>query len=71
MTAHNFALFDTAIGRCAIAWGARGVVGVQLPEGGEARTRARMSASTSNASPGTSASPSLSASGQPRAIQEK
>jgi methylated-DNA-[protein]-cysteine S-methyltransferase len=42
MTAHNFALFDTAIGRCGIAWGERGVVGVQLPEGREAQTRARM-----------------------------
>ena len=38
-----FALFDTTIGRCGIAWGERGVIGVQLPEsGGEARTRARV-----------------------------
>src|SRR4029450_2668085 len=38
-----FALFDTTIGRCGIAWGDRGVIGVQLPEsGGEARTRARV-----------------------------
>jgi methylated-DNA-[protein]-cysteine S-methyltransferase len=38
-----FALFDTTIGRCGIAGGDRGVVGVQLPEsGGEARTRARV-----------------------------
>jgi methylated-DNA-[protein]-cysteine S-methyltransferase len=42
MTARGFALFDTAIGRCAIAWGERGVVGVQLPEASEARTLARM-----------------------------
>ena len=42
MTAPGFALFDTAIGRCAIAWGERGVVGVQLPEASEARTLARM-----------------------------
>jgi methylated-DNA-[protein]-cysteine S-methyltransferase len=42
MTASGFALFDTAIGRCAIAWGDRGVAGVQLPEAGEADTRARM-----------------------------
>ncbi len=26
------ALFDTALGRCGIAWGERGIVGVQLPE---------------------------------------
>src|ERR1700736_2741371 len=42
MTAHSFALFDTAIGRCGIAWGEGGVAGVQLPEAGEAETRARM-----------------------------
>ena len=42
MTARGFTLFDTAIGRCGIAWGERGVVGVQLPEGSEDGTRARM-----------------------------
>ena len=42
MTASGFELFDTAIGPCAIAWGDRGVAGVQLPEAGEAETRARM-----------------------------
>jgi methylated-DNA-[protein]-cysteine S-methyltransferase len=38
----NFALFETAIGTCAIAWGERGVVGVQLPEGDAAKARARI-----------------------------
>jgi methylated-DNA-[protein]-cysteine S-methyltransferase len=38
----GFALFDTAIGRCGIAWGSRGIVGVQLPGAGEAETRARL-----------------------------
>jgi methylated-DNA-[protein]-cysteine S-methyltransferase len=42
MTEHGFALFDTDIGPCGIAWGARGVTGVQLPEASEARTRARL-----------------------------
>jgi methylated-DNA-[protein]-cysteine S-methyltransferase len=42
MSAHGFALFDTAIGRCGIAWGPRGVLGVQLPERREPETRARM-----------------------------
>ncbi|MGH3752846.1 MAG: methylated-DNA--[protein]-cysteine S-methyltransferase [Pseudonocardiaceae bacterium] len=42
MTADSFALFDTALGRCGIAWGARGVVGVQLPEASEGGTRARI-----------------------------
>ena len=41
-TALGFALFDTAIGRCGIAWSGRGVAGVQLPEAREAATRARV-----------------------------
>jgi methylated-DNA-[protein]-cysteine S-methyltransferase len=40
--ADSFALFDTAIGHCGIAWGERGVAGVQLPEASESRTRAHM-----------------------------
>src|SRR5665213_4541927 len=42
MTEQNFALFDTAIGRCGIAWNARGLIGVQLPHADEAATRRRM-----------------------------
>jgi methylated-DNA-[protein]-cysteine S-methyltransferase len=42
MAARGFALFETAIGRCGIAWGKRGVVGVQLPEAREPATRARV-----------------------------
>src|SRR5215471_7794128 len=38
----NFALFETAIGCCGIAWSERGVTGVQLPERGEAATRKRL-----------------------------
>ena len=38
----GFALFDTAIGWCGIAWGPRGIVGVQLPEGSAPATRARL-----------------------------
>jgi methylated-DNA-[protein]-cysteine S-methyltransferase len=37
-----FALFDTAVGPCAIAWHAAGLCGVQLPEADAAQTRARM-----------------------------
>ena len=44
MKATGFGLFDTPIGGCGIAWGERGLAGVQLPEAGEARTRARMRA---------------------------
>jgi O-6-methylguanine DNA methyltransferase len=42
MTTYGFTLFDTPIGRCAVAWGTNGVVGVQLPEAGERATRARV-----------------------------
>ena len=37
-------LFDTAIGRCALAWSVDGLTGVQLPGADEAATRARMRA---------------------------
>jgi methylated-DNA-[protein]-cysteine S-methyltransferase len=37
-----FTIFDTAIGRCAIAWNARGVAGVGFPEENDAATRRRM-----------------------------
>jgi methylated-DNA-[protein]-cysteine S-methyltransferase len=43
MNTSDFALFETAIGRCGIVWSDRGVIGVQLPEtGGEVRTHARV-----------------------------
>jgi methylated-DNA-[protein]-cysteine S-methyltransferase len=42
MAAQGYTLFDTPIGRCAIAWSARGIVGLQLPEAGEAQTGARL-----------------------------
>jgi len=42
MAAQGFAMFDTAVGRCAIAWSARGITGVQLPERDDAATRARL-----------------------------
>ncbi len=42
MTTLAFAVFETPIGRGALAWGDRGVVGVQLPEATDGRTRLRM-----------------------------
>ncbi len=42
MKAEGFALFETAVGSCALAWSAQGVAGIQLPEGGAEATRARM-----------------------------
>jgi methylated-DNA-[protein]-cysteine S-methyltransferase len=38
----HFAFFDTAVGRCGIAWGERGIVAVLLPEKNEAAARARL-----------------------------
>src|SRR5258706_13629263 len=40
MSGQAFALFDSAIGECAIAWSERGVIGVHFPE--PEQTRARM-----------------------------
>jgi methylated-DNA-[protein]-cysteine S-methyltransferase len=42
MPEREFALFDTLIGRCAIAWGPQGICLLQLPEAREAATRARV-----------------------------
>ena len=38
----GFALFDTTLGRCGIAWSDRGVTGVQLPEASDDATIARL-----------------------------
>ncbi len=42
MMEQGFTLFNTAIGACAVAWGSRGLLGVQLPETTEKATRARI-----------------------------
>jgi len=39
---YGYALFDTALGRCAIAWSERGVVATQLPGSDDAATRRRI-----------------------------
>jgi len=36
-----FCLFETAVGGCGLVWGARGIVGVLLPDASDAATRAR------------------------------
>jgi methylated-DNA-[protein]-cysteine S-methyltransferase len=38
----QFALFETAIGACAIAWSEAGIVALQLPEPDRGRTQARL-----------------------------
>jgi methylated-DNA-[protein]-cysteine S-methyltransferase len=42
MTAVSFAIFETAIGACGIAWNERGIAAVQLPESSEEKTRTRL-----------------------------
>jgi methylated-DNA-[protein]-cysteine S-methyltransferase len=42
MAGRGYTIFDTGIGRCGIAWGTFGIVGVQLPEAREIETRGRM-----------------------------
>ncbi|MCC6764539.1 MAG: methylated-DNA--[protein]-cysteine S-methyltransferase [Deltaproteobacteria bacterium] len=44
MTTPFFALFDTPIGHCGIAWGPEGITGLQLPDAGPRATRARLRA---------------------------
>jgi methylated-DNA-[protein]-cysteine S-methyltransferase len=39
---HGFALFETAIGTCSIAWGNHGIIGLQLPEATDLQMRARL-----------------------------
>jgi methylated-DNA-[protein]-cysteine S-methyltransferase len=42
-------VFDTAIGPCGVAWNARGLVGVQLPEASRAATERRLAGRTASA----------------------
>jgi methylated-DNA-[protein]-cysteine S-methyltransferase len=42
MAGRAYTIFDTGIGRCGIAWGDAGIVGVQLPEAREIETRKRL-----------------------------
>lgn len=42
MAGQGYTTFDTTVGRCGIAWGEAGIVGVQLPEARELETRRRL-----------------------------
>jgi methylated-DNA-[protein]-cysteine S-methyltransferase len=39
---YGYTLFDTALGRCGIAWGPRGIAGVELPGSSDDSTRRRL-----------------------------
>jgi methylated-DNA-[protein]-cysteine S-methyltransferase len=47
----GYAIFETAIGWCGIAWGERGLLAVQLPERSESATRTRLVRSVPHALP--------------------
>ena len=58
MEMRGFALFDTAIGRCGIAWSEAGLIGVQLPEADDVlaeRRLARRFPGAASAPPGAAA----------------
>jgi methylated-DNA-[protein]-cysteine S-methyltransferase len=42
MSGLGYTVFDTSVGRCGIAWGELGILGVQLPEAREIETRRRL-----------------------------
>ena len=42
MTDRGYTIFDTAIGRCGIAWNERGIVAAGLPEADDDKLRARL-----------------------------
>jgi O-6-methylguanine DNA methyltransferase len=42
MSQREFAVFETEIGHCGIAWGTRGIAGVSLPESSVSTVRTRM-----------------------------
>jgi methylated-DNA-[protein]-cysteine S-methyltransferase len=42
MGMHGYALFDTTLGRCAIAWSERGIATTQLPGSDDGATRRRI-----------------------------
>ena len=48
-----YTLFDTPLGRCGIAWNARGIAGLQLPEASESATKAKLLERHANAEPGS------------------
>ena len=42
MAGREYSIFDTSVGRCGIAWGRGGIVGMRLPEAREIETRRRL-----------------------------
>jgi methylated-DNA-[protein]-cysteine S-methyltransferase len=61
MTAVRYALFDTAIGACAVAWHASALVGVWLPEASADQLRRRVRRRHPDAEESPAAGPALRA----------
>lgn len=57
MSPRGYALFDTALGRCGLAWAEAGLVGVSLPDPDEPRMRARLARRAGVAAQGDHAPP--------------
>lgn len=53
----GFALFDTQIGRCGIAWGPKGIRGLQLPEAHDPATQRRIAGRIQGGGSGSSVPP--------------
>jgi methylated-DNA-[protein]-cysteine S-methyltransferase len=53
MGMHGYALFDTPLGRCAIAWSERGIAAVELPGSDDAATRRRIARTLPHAAEAT------------------
>jgi methylated-DNA-[protein]-cysteine S-methyltransferase len=52
-TPPGFALFDTAIGRCGVAWSDRGITRITLPEASDAVSRRRLAGDAPGATEAT------------------
>ena len=61
VTPQGFAIFETPIGPCGIAWSAKGVAGLQLPEATADLTRSRLRRRWTGAVEERAASPACSA----------
>ena len=55
MSDSGFALFETPIGRCGIAWGPGGICGLQLPEADDRAAAARLRRRFPTLAPGRAA----------------
>lgn len=49
MVQESLMLFDTALGRCGLAWGDRGIVAASFPEASDEKTRKRLRRTVPNA----------------------